>query len=157
MERCSSEQIERIVDTIKIIQKGMREIASSKFKEYGFTFPQMSLMFILHKSPNIMLNELSDKMGLSKSTVSSLVERMESQGIVIREIPKDNRRSVKLSLSADFVKNHTDFLDFKSKFISEVFNFQDVSREDAENIISALMKLTDILHTNNKQCKKCDL
>lgn len=43
-------------------------------------------------------------MNLTKSTVSGIVDRLEKQGVVIREIPKDNRRIVKLSISEDFKK-----------------------------------------------------
>ena len=112
-----------------------------KLKEYGFTVTQLSLMFILHRNPNLMLNELSEKMGLSKSTVSSMVERLEKQGVVVREIPKDNRRIVRLSLDPEFVEKHKDILDFKYKFINDIFNFKDVSTKDADKIIYALEKM----------------
>jgi len=144
MQQCSNDQIEKIVELIKILLKGFREAASMKLKEYGFTVTQLSLMFILHRNPNLMLNELSEKMGLSKSTVSSMVERLGNQGVVLREIPKDNRRIVRLSLEPEFVEKHKDILDFKHKFINDVFNFKDVSTEDADKIIYALDKIIKI-------------
>jgi MarR family transcriptional regulator, organic hydroperoxide resistance regulator len=142
MQQCSNDQTEKIVDLCKLLLKGFREAASMKFKEHGFTVTQLSLMFILHRDPNIMLNELSDRMGLSKSTVSSMVERLEKQGVVIREIPKDNRRIVRLSLDPEFAEKHKDILEFKHKFINGIFNFKDVSTEDADKIIYALEKIT---------------
>jgi MarR family transcriptional regulator, organic hydroperoxide resistance regulator len=141
MQQCSNDQIEKIVELYKLLLKGFREAASMKFKEHGFTVTQLSLMFILYRDPNIMLNELSDRMGLSKSTVSSMVERLEKQGVVVREIPKDNRRIVRLSLKPEFVEKHKDILEFKQKFINDIFKFQDVSMEDADKIIYALEKM----------------
>jgi MarR family transcriptional regulator, organic hydroperoxide resistance regulator len=141
MQQCSNDQIEKIVDLWKLMLKGFREAASMKFKEHGFTVTQLSLMFILYRDPNIMLNELSERMGLSKSTVSSMVERLEKQGVVVRKIPKDNRRIVRLSLEQEFVEKHKDMLELKHKFINDIFKFQDVSRQDADKVIYALEKM----------------
>jgi MarR family transcriptional regulator, organic hydroperoxide resistance regulator len=145
MRQCSNDQIEKIAELWKLMLKGFREAASMKFKEHGFTVTQLSLMFVLYRDPNIMLNELSEKMGLSKSTVSSMVERLEKQGVVVREIPKDNRRIVRLSLEQKFVEKHKDMLELKQKFISDIFKFQDVSRQDADKVIYALEKMITMI------------
>lgn len=145
MQQCSNNQIEKIVELWKLMLKGFREAASMKFKEHGFTVTQFSLMFILYRDPNIMLNELSARMGLSKSTVSSMVERLEKQGVVVRKIPKDNRRIVRLSLEQKFVEKHKDILEFKHKFINDIFKFQDVSMEDADKVIYALEKMITMI------------
>jgi DNA-binding MarR family transcriptional regulator len=142
MQQCSNDQIEQIVDLCKLLLKRFRVAASMNLKEYGFTATQIALMFILYRNPNLMLNELSDKMGLSKSTVSSMVERLENQGVVLREIPKDNRRIVRLSLEPEFAEKHKDILDFRHKFINDILNFKDVSANDADKIIYALEKMT---------------
>jgi MarR family transcriptional regulator, organic hydroperoxide resistance regulator len=145
MQQCSNDQIEKIVELWKLMLKGFREAASMKFKEHGFTVTQLSLMFILYRDPNIMLNELSERMGLSKSTVSSMVERLEKQGVVVRKIPKDNRRIVRLSLEQEFVEKHKDMLGLKHKFINDIFKFQDVSRQDADKVIYALEKMITMI------------
>jgi MarR family transcriptional regulator, organic hydroperoxide resistance regulator len=145
MQQCSNDQIEKIVELWKLMLKGFREAASMKFKEHGFTVTQLSLMFILYRDPNIMLNELSERMGLSKSTVSSMVERLEKQGVVVRKIPKDNRRIVRLSLEQEFVEKHKDMLELKHKFINDIFKFQDVSRQDADKVIYALEKMITMI------------
>jgi MarR family transcriptional regulator, organic hydroperoxide resistance regulator len=145
MRQCSNDQIEKIVELWKQMLKGFREAASMKFKEHGFTVTQLSLMFILYRDPNIMLNELSERMGLSKSTVSSMVERLEKQGVVVRKIPKDNRRIVRLSLEQAFVEKHKDILEFKNKFINDIFKFQDTSMEDADRVIYALEKMITMI------------
>jgi MarR family transcriptional regulator, organic hydroperoxide resistance regulator len=145
MQQCSNDQIEKIVELWKQMLKGFREAASMKFKEHGFTVTQLSLMFILYRDPDIMLNELSERMGLSKSTVSSMVERLEKQGVVVRKIPKDNRRIVRLSLEQKFVEKHKDMLELKQKFVSDIFKFQDTSKEDADKVIYALEKMIMII------------
>ena len=144
MQQCSNEQIEKIINLFKLLQRRMRETAAQKFKACGYTMQQRTVMFILYETPNIMLNELSEKMGLTKSTVSSIVERMANQGIIVREIPKDNRRTVKLSLDPEFLEKSRNIFD-KNTFYNDLFNFQEISVEDAEAIIYALDRVTKVM------------
>jgi DNA-binding MarR family transcriptional regulator len=144
MQQCSSEQMEKIMNLMKFLQRRTREIAAQKFKTCGYTLQQLTVMFTLYETPNIMLQELSEKMGLTKSTVSSIIERMANQGIIIREIPKDNRRTIRLSLSPQFVEHHRRLLD-KNAIFDDLFNFHDVSIEDADAIINALEKVSNIM------------
>ncbi len=144
MQQCSNEQMEKIVELFRSIQRKIREVAAQKFKAYGFTLPQLNVVFILYETPNIMLNELTKKMGLSQSTVSSIIERLVNQGVVMRQIPKDNRRTVQLSLSAEFMENNRTLLDYKNKFLDDIFNFQGLNAADADTIIYALGKVENL-------------
>jgi DNA-binding MarR family transcriptional regulator len=144
MPQCSNEQIEKIINLFKSLQRRFRENAAQNLKVCGYTMQQLTVMFILYETPNMMLNELSEKMGLTKSTVSSIIERMTNQGIIIREVPKDNRRTIRLSLSPQFIENHQNFLD-KNTFFHNLFNFDELSIEDAEAIIYALDRVTNLM------------
>jgi DNA-binding MarR family transcriptional regulator len=88
----------------KIAHKTLRELFSEQTRRHGFTIPQVWVIFALHKKPYQNLLELSEMLGLTKSTVSGIVNRLVIQGIVVREIPEDNRRTVKLSLSPQFIQ-----------------------------------------------------
>ena len=132
--------------------KILKRTLSCKFekiaKQYGFTAPQLGVIFHLYEMPSITLNELSDHMMLTKSTVSGIVDRLTKQGVVIREIPKDNRRIVNLSISEEFKKNN-DICNMKKKFISDLIsNGKDM---DIEKIIYGLKQFSLLLNEND--CK----
>lgn len=101
-----SKQADEIINVFKNIKKTLSSKFNKLAKKYGFTPQQLIVIFHLYKMPSITLNELSDHMGLSKSTVSGIIDRLANQGVVVREIPKDNRRVVNLSLSEEFKKNN---------------------------------------------------
>jgi len=108
----------------------------------------------LHSTPYITLKELSEKLSLSKGTVSGIIDRLENQGIVVREIPKDNRRIVRLSLSSKFTED-VDLNNIKKDYL---FNtIKDANLKDMENIIYGLEKFHTILassiksHSSNKK------
>jgi len=142
--------IDKVIVLFRSIQKFFKEQMFEKSKQYGFTWPQMALIFTLHKKPYTTLHELSDQMGLSKSTVSGIVDRLVAQGVIRREIPEDNRRIVKLSLSPDFIGKN-DLMDLKNKYFTDTLT--NASPEDLEKIICGLEKLHSLM-TKDKNSSK---
>ena len=135
------------MELYKLLWDDFHEIASVQFRKYKFTAPQSMTISQLHSTPYITLKELSEKLSLSKSTVSGIIDRLENQGIVIREIPKDNRRTVRLSLSPQFTED-VDFNCIKKDYL---FNtIKDTNLKDMENIIYGLEKFHTILTSSIK-------
>lgn len=146
-------QVYEIFDILKNIKKDVRCKFLKSEKQYGFTVHQLSVIFHLNAKPLITLNELSDFMGLTKSTVSGIVDRLAKQGIVTREIPKDNRRIVKLSISEEF-KNNNDISDMKNKILSDLVSdytnyINKIDPEDVEKMIYGLRQFSLLLKNNN--------
>lgn len=155
MNENSADYAEKIMELYKLLWDDFHEIASVQFRKYKFTAPQSMTIRQLHSTPYITLKELSEKLSLSKGTVSGIIDRLESQGIVVREIPKDNRRTVRLSLSTEFTED-VDLNNIKKNYL---FNtIKDANLKDMENIIYGLEKFHTILassiksnNSNNKQ------
>lgn len=146
----SNELVQKQSDEIIDIFKNIKKILRSKFekvaKQYGFTEPQLAVIFHLYNTPSITLNELSELISLSKSTVSGIVDRLVKQGVVTREIPEENRRIVKLSISEEFKKNN-DICNMKKTIIYDlIFNsIKKTDSEEVEKIIYGLKQFSLIL------------
>ena len=136
---------ERVVFLFKSINKIYRDQLYKKSRQFGLTGPQIGLIMGLHKHPDSTLNEISDRVGLSKSTVSGIVDRLVSHGIVIREIPENNRRIVQLSLSPEWQKNNAIHKLF-SQLISDTL--RNASEEEMNKIITGLEILHDLINTD---------
>lgn len=145
MKETSTDYIEKIIKLYGLLWDDFHEIASVQFRKYKFTAPQAMAIRMLHSTPYITLKELSEKLSLSKSTVSGIVDRLESENIVIREIPKENRRTVKLSLSPKFIEE-IDFNYIKKDYLLKTI--KDTNLEDLEKIICGLEKFHTILSSN---------
>jgi len=135
---------ERVVYLFKAVHKMYRDQVFEKSRQYGFTGPQIGLIIGLHKNPYVTLKEMSECLGLSKSTVSGMVERLVEKGVVIREIPEDNRRTVRLSLAPDFQKNNV-LKELANKYIND--SLKNASEEDLNKIITGLEILYKLLKT----------
>lgn len=157
MDENSVDYAEKIIELYKLLWDDFHEIASVQFRKYKFTAPQAMTIRQLHSTPYITLKELSEKLSLSKSTVSGIIDRLENEGIVIREIPRDNRRIVRLSLSPNFSED----IDFNCIKKDYLFNtIKDTNFEDIEKIIYGLEKFHTILsssiksHNSNENTKQ---
>jgi DNA-binding MarR family transcriptional regulator len=150
--KLAAEQSFEIIGIIRNIQKTIRCKFNECAKKYGFTAPQLAVIIHLYKTPGIPLHDLSDHMMLTKSTVSGIVDRLAKQGVVVREIPKDNRRIVKLSISEDFTKNN-DIVNMEKIFISHIIadSVKNMDTEAVEKMIYGLKQFSDLLKGN--KCK----
>lgn len=80
----------RMLSTTKLISQEIRRRLRS---EFGATLPQFDLMSQLYREPNgLRLGELSKRTMVTNGNVTGLVERLEADGIVVRETPDDDRR-----------------------------------------------------------------
>jgi DNA-binding MarR family transcriptional regulator len=82
----------------KIRQIGER-IFGRKLKEYGVEInpAQGRIMFALWQNDGISINELAKKTQLGKSTLTSMLDRLEIMGYVRRQRCKKDRRKIFIS------------------------------------------------------------
>lgn len=135
---------ERVVYLFKAVHKIYRDQIFEKSRQYGFTGPQIGLIIGLSRNPYITLKEMSECLGLSKSTVSGMVDRLVEKGVVLREIPADNRRIVRLSISPDFQQNNV-LKELANKYIND--SLKAASEEDLDKIITGLEILYRLLNS----------
>jgi DNA-binding MarR family transcriptional regulator len=80
----------RLLSTVKLISQ---EIRRRLRNEYGMTLPQFDLMSQLYRERDgLRLGELSKRTMVTNGNITGLVERLEADGLVIRETPDGDRR-----------------------------------------------------------------
>ena len=86
----------------------------------NFTMPQTMIIYNLASHGKMKISDLSEKMGLTNSTVSGIVDRLEDQGVVFRERSTKDRRVVYVQITAEHKKNYQDMNDNLDKYFSEM-------------------------------------
>lgn len=79
------------------------------FEGIGITAPQGMVVGTLSRYGRMKITELSEKIGLSNSTVSGIVDRLEKQGIVERNRSEKDKRVVYVQVTGKFEEMHQDF------------------------------------------------
>jgi DNA-binding MarR family transcriptional regulator len=109
------------------------------FNETNLTGPQGMMMGILSHDGEMKISDLSEKIGLSNSTVSGIIDRLEKQGLVERTRSLDDRRVVYVKVSSDFQKN------CKTNFSKIEKTFEDAINKATDEEIQIILKGLDTL------------
>ncbi len=133
------EQIWRIISNI---QKKKDTRLRHFLKEFDISTHDTLLLRELSIHPNITLIELAELLNLPKSTVSSMINRLVKRNIVDRTIPENNRRTVQLNISGDFLM-HPTIASFTEQLKTGLLG--NMSEEDARIILKGLEKLEELL------------
>ena len=144
---------EEIANLFKSIHKTYHQYILSQVSCYNLTVPQLMILHELYHHSEITLTELSERVGLAKSTVSGIVDRLELRGAVKRIKVSENRRIVRISLT-EKVSAIQGKLDVISKnYLAELFN--NIDAADLEKMILGL-KLLENLMKNIQPYEHCE-
>jgi len=69
--------------------------------ERGLTVPTLKVLFLLRDSPGMPAGMLAQRLGVTPSTITGLVDRLVAQGLVRREEDARDRRLVRNYLTMD--------------------------------------------------------
>ncbi len=112
---------------------------------------QGRILFILWKTDNLTISEISEKTSLAKNTVSVVINGMVNKGIVERNINPENRRQTIVSLT-EYAKS----LQAKYEIVSQQMNllfyqgFSEDEQKQFEHYLARILEtLTKNLNTNN--------
>ncbi|WP_320242663.1 MarR family transcriptional regulator [Cognatiyoonia sp. IB215182] len=85
-----------IMRALKIAEKGL-QVAH---RELNFVPADIQTLRFLATHPACKLSDLAHHLGVVPTTASSIIDRLVDRGLVSRERPESNRRSVSLDLTA---------------------------------------------------------
>jgi DNA-binding MarR family transcriptional regulator len=85
---------------LSVIRQRLREPLETEFARGGLTGPQRMVMQALVQSEGLSLKQLSAKVSLAHSTVSGIVDRLETRGMVIRRKDESDGRATVIAPSS---------------------------------------------------------
>jgi DNA-binding MarR family transcriptional regulator len=65
----------------------------------GITYPQYLVLMVMWEHEELTVNEIGEKLILNTNTVTPLLKRMETMGLLIRTQSKTDQRKILISLS----------------------------------------------------------
>lgn len=71
------------------------------FKKFGITYPQYLVLMVLWEKDNRVISEITDLLKLETNTVTPLLQRMEKQGLIVRQKSVSDSRQRVVSLTKE--------------------------------------------------------
>src|SRR5665648_428668 len=88
-----------LYDSLKAIFLHIDNHEKALFSEFDLTLPRFYVLLHLSKHPGINFIDLSDLMLCTKSNTTRIVQSMQKDGLVQREVHPDDGRSFQLRLT----------------------------------------------------------
>ncbi|WP_445928083.1 MarR family winged helix-turn-helix transcriptional regulator [Leptodesmis sp.] len=63
-----------------------------QIRQWGLTVPQFDVICTLGNTSGLMMGQIAEKTLVTKGTLTGIIDRLESKGLVRREVPPQNRR-----------------------------------------------------------------
>lgn len=138
--------MKRSIEVAKLVSEVSMLTKQNMFKVFdtmGITPPQGMLIGMLSKHGKLMISELSNKLGLSNSTVSGIIDRLERQEIAVRIRSMEDRRIVYVDLSDEFRKKHKGFHQKAEENLENILS--EGTDEELDKIMEGLNMLKKLL------------
>lgn len=132
---------------IKEVNSLLSQSIKQMFDQTGLTTPQIMVLSAISKNGEMMVSELSEKLNLSNSTISGIVDRLEKQEYVERKRNKEDKRVVKVSLTDKSQRiMHTAI---HEKIEQDLENkLKNIGEKQIDEIIKGLETLKSVLENN---------
>jgi len=138
------ESISQIINLNRNFNRTLRHEFHDLMQNSGFTLPQFSVISILAKNGEQKVSDISEKMGLSDSTVSGILDRLEQKGIIERKRDKDDRRVVKIYLIKESQPICREFHRKREKYFAGLLKM--LSEQEINDIIKGLEILSRVFY-----------
>lgn len=113
----------------------------------AFNGAQGRILYVLWHEENISLRELSDRTGLAATTLTSMIDRMESSGLVVRIPDPDDRRKTLLALTPRSRELQQDYTEVSAQ-MTAIF-YKDFSEDEIGLCEAMLNRIHDNLRRRN--------
>lgn len=132
-----------LISKIKQIQGRIFEKMLIKYGINQFNGAQGRILFVLWESDNIPISELSEKTGLAKTTLTSMLDRLEKSGHILRMQDPNNRRVTRIKLTETAKSLQSKYYEVFSMMNgifyegfsdNEILNFENYLRKVLENL-----------------------
>lgn len=106
----------------------------------AFNGPQGRILYVLWQADQVPIIELSKKTGLAKTTLTSMLDRMEAAGLVKRNYDKADRRQIRVALTEKAKGLETEY-DQVSMQMNEIYyqGFSDAEITQLENYLKRIL------------------
>jgi DNA-binding MarR family transcriptional regulator len=91
--------VDQVLEAIIYLYTESRRITKELARRADLTGPQLTVVKMLEQIGELSLSDLSERIRAQNSTVTGIIDRMEREGLVVRERSKEDRRVVFIRLT----------------------------------------------------------
>jgi len=114
-----------------------------EFKKEDITIPQFEIIACLNRKNGLTLSEIADRLLVSGGNITGIMDRLEREGIVLRERETKDRRVIRAKLTPKGFLIYKRILPIYNKKVSEILNV--LSLDEKRTLQYILKKISNKL------------
>jgi DNA-binding MarR family transcriptional regulator len=95
----ATDRSDELLASIRKIIRAVDLHSKVLLKKYGLTGPQLMILNEIGKSSELMVTEIAKQISLSQATVTTILDRLEHQGFIMRKRGQSDKRKVYIEAS----------------------------------------------------------
>lgn len=124
-----------IIESFTEINKAIYRLLKKEADRFGITVVQLKALYKISVNPDMGLGELAEKLRLTNSTVSGVIDRLVHSELVERVIPPENRRSVSIHLTEKGSLLLGRLMESDSILIQKIKGLMDLPEEEIQHLL----------------------
>ena len=136
-------RIDAVLISLRRVTRAIDLHSKHLMKTAGLTAPQMLILQTLRDQGDAIISDVAHQISLSQATVTSILDRLEKRGLVMRERSQQDKRKVYACLTDagnDLIRNAP--MPLQDYFIRQ---FSDLQDWEQTQIISALQRVAHMM------------
>jgi len=94
-----TDRSDELLSSIRKIIRSIDLHSKVLLKKYGLTGPQLMILSEIGKSKDLSVSEIAKHISLSQATVTTILDRLEHQGFIVRKRGQSDKRKVYIEAS----------------------------------------------------------
>ncbi|MCG6187040.1 MarR family winged helix-turn-helix transcriptional regulator [Maribellus maritimus] len=115
----------------------------------GITYPQYLVLMVLWENDGLTVNDISQKLILNTNTITPLLKRMETMGIIVRKRSETDERKVMITLTEKGVAMRDEAAEIPEKLVSALLSIN-LTLNDLIDLKAKLHVIIDYLSDKEK-------
>lgn len=145
----NEDRARELVEHLSYLFRAVRRGVECHAREHGQTVPQRIVLGQLARYGALSVKELSEKVELSHSTVSGIVDRLERKGLAKRVQDQQDRRITKVTIT-DLARHHMNNWLSQQMFSGIVEVYNNAADGEQIKILDGLTALRQLLDEDSK-------
>lgn len=122
---------------VRMAQIRAFETSSAHVGEVDFKPGEFSVLWIISLNPNVRQGEVARQLAIKPAHMTKVIQRQEAKGLVERHIPENDRRSVRLALTA---KGQEHVTALKDAYFNNDHMHSPLDAEEFDQLLNLLQK-----------------
>jgi len=145
-----------LIDQLHMVSRAIHHVSRQSLDGAGLSFAQYKILMHLFFSekmggqPDLNPSEISNRQGVTRNTISSLIRSLEEEGLVERRLDPDDRRRFNISLT-DAGRSLVD--EYARQHLAMIGSCITVlSTEEQETLSTLLRRVSSHIHEGHPNC-----